>query len=781
MGAVLLWWLVLSAMGWLAWPLAAAIFRHLPDRGYACARCLGLLLYSYLYWLLGITGLTPNATAFAWGLAALLVLASGAVWRRQRADLSACMRREWRHILTVEILFAAALFLYAAHKAHDPAINHTEEPMDFAFLNGILRSPRLPPNDPWMAGESISYYYFGYLTVALLTRLTALPSSIGYNLGLAHTWALAMIGWYGVLAALLSPHEESVAPRRAAPGWALLGAAAIGLAGNLESVLELLWARGWVGEALVRWCGIPGLAEAASGGRWLPDGDWWWWRASRVIADYNFLGRTPTVITEFPSFSLILGDLHPHVMALPYGALTLALAVELYHRERTGLAQRWQRDASAWVMPLIIGALGFVNSWDLPTFGGVCLLALGLGAWQGAHGHMKPQWARIASWAVMLVIGSILLYLPFYITLKSQARGIGLAYYAKTPLKHYVLCLGLWLTPIVGDTTRLFIILRRERRCLATRRAVWVIWGVIALAPWVILAIWGRWGRLLLGLGVLAINGPWLLLLLSVLLTLVTVNMIALIGARDDRADVTLILAQGLALIGLGLTYITEFVYLRDLFDARMNTMFKIYYQAWVLLGIAAALAAWRLWRGGKWTRAMVLCAGTILVAALYYPFAAAHAKASGYRAKPTLDGAAYLRSEAPDAYGVYHWLEVNARPGEVLVEGVGEEYRADSNRLSAWTGVPTILGWPGHETQWRGDNKDVMRRTADVATIYTSSNAQLVLATLHQYRAAYLYVGPYESEHYAFDKSRLDWYASFLEPIYAQGDERLYRVPQTD
>ncbi|MBI3743867.1 MAG: hypothetical protein HY261_06215 [Chloroflexi bacterium] len=64
--------------------------------------------------------------------------------------------------------------LWVIVRAHNPAIAHTEQPMDFALLNGILKSPHFPPNDPWYSGQSISYYYFGYLMFAGVTKLTAI-------------------------------------------------------------------------------------------------------------------------------------------------------------------------------------------------------------------------------------------------------------------------------------------------------------------------------------------------------------------------------------------------------------------------------------------------------------------------------------------------------------------------------------------------------------------------------------------------------------------------------
>jgi len=771
-----IWWLATSAIGWLAWPLAASVFPQSPGRGYPWARALGLILVSYAYWLLGALGGLPNNAASLWAVVGIFALIGLVSWARKRAELADSLRREWPHVLTVELLFGLGFLLYAAHKAYDPAIDHTEEPMDFAFLNASLRSPRMPPNDPWLAGHSISYYYFGYLVVALLTRLTGLPSGVGYNLGLAHTFALGLASGYALIYQLICLRDgEAQGHSRRARLFAVLGGIALLLASNLEGPLEFLRARGLGSEAFYRWLDIPGLAEAEPSGGWLPSGAWWWWRASRITLDRNLLGRSPAMITEFPAFSFILGDMHPHVMSLPYVLLALGLSVELYLLGRPPIQSGagWWRRGCFWAVPLIFGALGFLNSWDLPTLALIGLLAFAAGRWRG-RASWRP-WAKDALTVGACVgVGSVLLYLPFYLKLRSQAQGLGLVYYAKTPLKHYLLFFGLWLLPILVEALRGL----KGSLALVSWRRLLGLWGALLLLPWLGTALLGGWGRLLLGLGTLLFVGPWLLLLQSGLLAVLLANiwrMLRVEGAPQSGEEV---LPAGLAAAGIGLTYAAEFFYLRDLFGTRANTVFKLYYQAWALLGVGGTVAAFRLWRAGGRLRAVTWASALLLCASLYYPFAAAYTRAGGYRGQPTLDGTAFLRRESPAEYGAFVWLAGHAGAGDVLVEAAGDDFYPWHNRLSSWTGVPTILGWVGHEAQWQGNDEEILLRLPDLEVIYTSPDQEQVLSALHRYGATYLYVGEHEREKHSIDPSRLEWYASFLELVYAQGETRLYRVP---
>jgi len=111
-------------------------------------------------------------------------------------------------------------------------------------------------------------------------------------------------------------------------------------------------------------------------------------------------------------------------------------------------------------------------------------------------------------------------------------------------------------------------------------------------------------------------------------------------------------------------------------------------------------------------------------------------------------------------------------------VEAAGDDFFPSHNRLSSWTGVPTILGWVGHEAQWQGSDEEILLRLPDLDVIYASPDREQVMSALRRYRATYLYVGEHEREKHSIEASRLDWYASFLELAYAEGDVRLYRVP---
>jgi YYY domain-containing protein len=407
---VLRFWLVIQLFALAALPLAWRLFGALPSRGYALAKPLGLLLVTYVLWMGGSLGLLRNSVGGV--LASLALVAVVSLWlgrdglRRvsgldhpeggETPPLPAWLRAHWRLIVVTEVLFLAAMALWAAVRSYSPEITTAggEKWMELTFLNGILRSERFPPLDPWLAGFAISYYYFGYVMLAALTQLSGLAPSVAFNVGLATWFALTVVAAFGVAydmaAALLMPrvkfHVSSVTAQVSRAGQdafpssgagsggpvsrlayvgGLLGALFVALLGNLAGFLESMQGIGLGSLAFWRWLDVkdlnclggPGFTEPiancpqATG--LLPERFYWWWRASRVLNDRDLAGNAMEVIDEFPFFSFLLGDMHPHVLGLPFVLLAIGLALTLILRagsqgnegkagnRRGGLCRMW--------------------------------------------------------------------------------------------------------------------------------------------------------------------------------------------------------------------------------------------------------------------------------------------------------------------------------------------------------------------------------------------------------------------------------------------------------
>ena len=171
--------------------------------------------------------LGPRATAVL--VFAVLAVAAAALARRMWPELVDFVRREWRLLLSLEAVFLAVFVAWALMRAGMPGILHTEQPMDFAFLNASMIAPTFPPEDPWLSGHGISYYYFGFLTMGLPGVLAGIPSGFVYNLALALLPAMAAMG---VVSLVTSVAVRMGAALYSAFGVGLLGALMLGLPGQ---------------------------------------------------------------------------------------------------------------------------------------------------------------------------------------------------------------------------------------------------------------------------------------------------------------------------------------------------------------------------------------------------------------------------------------------------------------------------------------------------------------------------------------------------------------------
>jgi len=333
-----IWWLISTLLGALALPIAWRIFGRLEDRGYGFARALGLLLAGYLFWM----GATLRLFQPSLGGAVMAVLAllglSAWIGRSTWRDVLDWLKEHRSTVLIMEALFLLAFSVWAFVRANNPEIWGTEKPMELAFLNAILQSDSFPPSDPWLSGYAISYYYFGYILMALLTRLTGVASGVAFNLANSLWFALVALGTYSLAYNFIARRTPGRV-KRLSP---LLAPFFVLISGNLGGFLEVLhskyifWttnADGFWVSPFWTWIGLQDLEKPPFlEPSWMPQRYLWWWRSSRVIRDLDLNGLPLGLqsIDEFPFFTFLLADNHPHLLAMPFVLLVIAFAFQVF-------------------------------------------------------------------------------------------------------------------------------------------------------------------------------------------------------------------------------------------------------------------------------------------------------------------------------------------------------------------------------------------------------------------------------------------------------------------
>lgn len=816
MSSFFAWYILITLLGWITFPLAYKLFPALSDRGYTLSRAFGMLIWGYVFWIFASLGLAQNDMGGL--LLGLIVLGGLSAWAftNQRSEIANWLGDNRRLILTTELLFILAFAFMAFVRSANPEIVGTEKPMELMMINGIMNSPTFPPRDLWLSGYSISYYHFGYVMTSMLAKFTDMPATMAFNLMIALIFALSAVGAYGILYNLLAlrgsdrgpqtADETDVVSGRPSVVAPLLAPIFLLILSNVEGFLEVLHARGlfWKdGPNFWTWLDIMDLRETpAQTLGWAPERYLWWWRASRVIMDYDLKGSwTGDIINEFPAFSFILGDLHPHVLAMPFVLLAVAVALNIFLGGWRGnidlyFGQLRISKTGFFLTALMLGGLAFLNTWDILIAGALIVFSYALA-------RVKESgwgWERIEDILLLgipMMLTAYLLYLPFFIGFDSQAGGLVPSF--MFPTRGAQLWV-MWGTLFVSLFAYLISLTRNHSA--NWRAGIFSALGLVLVLLVVMFAL-GFVGLKLKpdliepivaaqGLsvsGFIAASMTRRLAYIGGLLTMLALLIPALAFLFADRgprtADDEIPMAVSrqpsavfvLLLIALGSLLIIgpDFVYLSDNFGWRINTIFKFYYQAWIVLSLASAYGTVVLLRQlrGAVNVIFSVVVALVLVMGLAYPVFGFNTKTNGFNPpfEYTLDDFDRVQRENPDEAAAMLWLR--SAPDGVIAEAVGGAYSSYA-RVSIYTGLPTVLGWGNHEGQWR-DYALQGSRAQDIEALYTSPDWVTAQAIIERYDIRYIYIGNLERSTYRVNEEKFNL---FLKPVFQQGIVTIYAVP---
>jgi YYY domain-containing protein len=812
---IVAWLLAIEFIGLIALPLTWRLFNVFPDRGYGLAKTLGLLAVAYLAWLFPSLHWMPFGRGSVLVGMALVVALSWLLIRGRWQQFRDFLNSHRMVVVAHEIVFLAFFALFLMIRMRNPDLWHLnyggEKPMEFAFLNAVAKSTYFPPYDPWVAGGYMNYYYFGYVIVASLLRLTGIVPAVGFNLAIATVFGLTAAGLFSFGFNYVLVAQRLVA--RALPSRAVLGGIAsavfVLIVGNLDGPIQILEAL-WKLSAVQIKSTLPlveGTVRAASGawvvlfgGRVLPPFDFW--RSTRVIGP-----EATTPITEFPFFTFLYGDLHPHMLAMPLAALALALALAIVWQGRRIDLGLLAGLPAVFVGGLVVGALQVTNSWDYPTY--LLLLSatylIASFVREGKLTRWGATWALVRAAATYAV--ATLLFLPFNRSYELFYNGVDPSP-GKTSLNHYLVIFGFFLfcagsllaVDLAGNRWHRFGARRLWERLFDRgrfQRRRERVASMVRLSPWMEL--------LPQVIGVLALVAALALLMRMYLIAvLLAVGIVVLLSLFDRRASPERLLLVVLVGLATALTIGVEFVTIKG--DVgRMNTVFKFYLQAWFFMGIVSALGTlsliWR-WRdqGRNWLSGLrkwwIGAFALLLLSVFIYPVAATPVKV-GLRFQPlppTLDGMAYMqgptyKDQNADIYlqrdySALRWLQERVAGSPVVLEAQTPEYRFGS-RVSIYTGLPTVMGWNWHERQQRwGYQQTLDDRVRDVKGMFDGTDVAQTLNLLRRYNVSLIYVGDMERAYYSqAGLSKFDVMASRgdLSVVYKVDGVTIYEVPSPD
>src|SRR6266700_4127980 len=727
-------WALVEVLGFVCLPLTVTVFHNVPDRGWAFSKTIGVAVLAFFVWLLLMCF---HALLFSQYLVAgvfLLLLAINIVgFLHARHTIVKVVRVNFTYIIISEAVFAGMIFLLGWIRSYVPDIRSFEMFMDEGFIAAIMRSPHFPPHDMWLSGYPINYYYYAHFTVGVLAKLLGQSPSIAFNTGISTFYGLTAVNLFGVTCNIVSWAQHQRKTARLSGGEGNEGSAE----GQRPDTSFPSLTRAVPYGFLTMLMGLVLGNLAATQQWWEQHGDWTqfnWFDPSRVV------DRT---INEFPAFSFLLSCFHAHVLALAFTILAIALAFNLFlEHQGKGLlvfGHGLRLPITMGTTALILGGLFTMNGWDFPTYVGLTVVCIVL-----------QQWLVFLSLLLTRVFKH-----PFFVRSTNSDAEI-----SSFP---------------------------------ATARATWLNGGIVSVLLVLVAAVITFF---------LLHNSTTFVLTASI----AALGAIALLYSLRDRSLAFILLLGSLAFT---LVAACEVIFLKDVFAGgdflRMNTVFKFYFQAWARLSVTsgaglyfilesfrpkATLASDQFWlqRSVRWLWLGGLL--LLLLASSVYPLVGTYARANHYMQRTnSLDGINYLQNcKVPDCdydtsgdYAAIRWLNSNVSGDPVIVEAVGNDYSSYA-RISAFTGLPTPMGWVGHEYQWRvnwlnnGLNAvDFDSRKSDVDTIYTDPHPAVVMSLVARYHVQYLYVGLLEQMKYP--TANLHRFGAFLPVVYSAHGVTIYQV----
>ena len=807
--AVIVFYLFVTLLGWLCYPLVRMALPGLSDRGYPFSKLAGLLILAWVVWILGSFGVPFTRATILMVLLGLGVI-FGVLIVLQHDRLWAELQANWRYFVTVEVLALIAFGFFLLVRLGNPDLWHPykggEKPMDFSYLNAVLKSTAFPPYDPWFGGGYINYYYYGFVIVGVPIKLLGIIPAVAYNIILPLWYSILVLGAFSVgwnlyqgiprSRALKAGEKHQNKALGTAFGVGLATAIGLAVVGNLGTVRLILtgFQRIAAGGTAVDGAGLgQQIGWAFQGfvqflrGTPMPfyPGDWYW-IPSRVIPGEP--------ITEFPFFTFIYGDLHAHLIAFPITVLAISWSLSVVlNKARWGEPDgrfRWLGTVIGFGFgALVIGALRPTNTWDFYTY----LILASLALLYSVMRHYRPRLrlsfkgsaffeklgaALIA--ILVLVLLAVLFYQPFAYWYGQAYTRIEVWEGDRTPLNSYFTHWGLFLFVIVswmGWETYHWMkttprsALRKLEPHLNWIYATLILFGILLVA--------------MLASGVVVA-------LVAVPIGLWAVVLMLRPGQSDGRRFLLFLIGTAVTL-----SLAVELIYLPG--DVgRMNTVFKFYLQAWIMFALSAGVClGWVIKSLKYWSNKLefiwqAVCFILVVSAALF-TFLGTTDKIRDRMAQDapqTLDGMAYmahatyhdLGQEMPleEDYAAILWMQENIEGSPVILEGQAYEYRW-GNRYTIYTGLPGVVGWNWHQRQQRAllRNNAVQERVDAVGTFYLTEDQTYVVDFLDQYDVRYIVLGQLEQNYYpGVGHEKFERYDGILwKEVFRMGSTVIYEV----
>ena len=801
------WWITILVLGLTVYPLTSSIFSRYQGKGYAFSKAIGILLPSFLVWTLVYLKIVP-LNIFSISISVLLigVVSWGKKDTRTHAISALKSVKDRDEIIIVELMFLVVLLFLCYIKGFFPEINGEEKFMDYAFLNSLVRTNSLPAPDPWLAGSSINYYYYGQYIYAFITRLSGLSTSVTYMMSICTTLAIAFIMAFGLSSMLFdySVKKGVKAPSSFRAIAGLVSAFSVCFFGNAHS---FFYDEKSIGNVFLRFLSRLGINTGKTDSFFYPNSTRFIGHNpdSRIVnAAGELIQNGDYTIHEFPYYSYLIGDLHAHYVGTMVILLILAVlfvvvtsspisekdpsSFTLFGLSRKESVQQARFEISSLfsyhyiVIASLLAICTMCNYWDFLIYFIASAMAILIA---------KTLFSKHFSTWPGAIIFAIEMFAILFVYLKYSAQ----------PERHFifqmiVLCVSLILTsafPCALSRTSM-VLSFIFTFAFGLSMPFHVNFDMISSA---LLPVESRTGIYQFFM-VWGVHFTFAILFIVFVIILSSRKLRQPSSKSEIKTSPSCIISRffnainpadlfvcGLAAVGFIMLLLPELFYVVDIYGGdykRANTMFKFTFQAFIILSVITGYITMRFFSYRKETKniqtysAPAMIVAVLLSASLaitmHYPLVSTEQRSGDlkYTNYKGIDGTVALKTRNSPQLNMGHgsllsyaqaidYLNDNVTGIVNIVEAYGYSY-TDNCLVSSYTGLPTIFGWYTHEWLWRFqgvlDNNELVQdkekpdlwqeiinpRRFAVEQIYTSTDVLLVQSYLNQYEVKYIIVG---------------------------------------
>jgi uncharacterized membrane protein len=658
---------------------------------------LGIVLITILTWFFAtITGLN-------WRLIVILLLIGSVVVGAVALRFG---RLDWRiskkaikSYIFVSILSFILYTLINFSRTFRPDILGTEKLMDVALINALLKQDTLPIENPWLSGFYMNYYYLGQFLLSLIHFFSQVPVEIGYNLSIS----LVAVWIFQILYILYTKLTRS-------PVWSFIFSTVTLLGGNLFIIAE-------------HFKGNKGA---------------WFAGATRVI---------PFTINEFPSYSVLLGDLHGHYLSFPFFVFGIYFIYLLVFTKDL----RRNLPGYATILGLLMGFLYLINSWDVLTLGFLLTVFIIYDLFahrkQFLEIHVNKLFPKYTGLAIISLIPFILIFVLSRSSFVPPVNGIGI---------------NKVFSPIEG---------------------VFLLFGQFAILSFITFVV-------------------------ITALIKIKPSLMRYIKQNKVKFAALVLITSVIMMILLEFFYAKDIFTTLNPPYSRTNTVFKFYYHIWGLFCIGTfvftATTHEMLNRVKRQYQLFYTSFVSFLLVIMFSYFVYSLMQFLGPKIDDKwlsrifvanhLDGYKYIDITKSEDREIINYLK--QRPFSRILEYVTYESYSYYGRFSAYTGHATVQGWPLHNVQWyngydgsgiqvfdkRLVKTEPAQRITDIASMYTSQDPNTVQELLNKYQTEYVIFGSSEIEFLKKTNKSKGMYYPYSEictTIWSKNESRIFKCEQ--